>query len=64
MILAEALKKTGEADKYKVRDEIESMKNFVGTGGIFTFSPEDHNGLDLDAFEVLVVKDGKFVPLK
>jgi branched-chain amino acid transport system substrate-binding protein len=60
MILVEALKEVGEPDKYKVRDAIENMKGFVGTGGVFNFSPEDHNGLGLDAFEILTVKDGRF----
>jgi branched-chain amino acid transport system substrate-binding protein len=32
----------------------------VGTGGVFNFSAKDHNGLGLDAFEMLTVKDGKF----
>ena len=32
----------------------------VGTAGIFNFSAQDHNGLTLDAFEMLTVKDGKF----
>ena len=27
---------------------------------IFNFSAEDHNGLGLDSFEMLTVKDGKF----
>jgi branched-chain amino acid transport system substrate-binding protein len=27
---------------------------------IFNFSPEDHNGLDINSFEMLTVKDGKF----
>jgi branched-chain amino acid transport system substrate-binding protein len=48
-------------DKEKVRSAIESMQGFVGTGGIFNFSPQDHNGLGMDAFELLTVKDGKFV---
>jgi len=52
------------ADKEKVRDAIENMKGFVGTGGIFNFSATDHNGLDRDAFEMLTVKKGKFVVLK
>jgi branched-chain amino acid transport system substrate-binding protein len=34
----------------------------VGTAGIFNFSAPDHNGLALDAFEMLTVKNGKFVP--
>ncbi len=58
-ILDEALKKSGP-DKAKLRDEIENVKNFVGTGGVFNFSPADHNGLTPDAFEMLTVKDGKF----
>ncbi|MGA2976212.1 MAG: ABC transporter substrate-binding protein [Spirochaetia bacterium] len=60
MILTEAIRRTGGTDKYKVRDAIEGLKNFVGTAGIFSFSPTDHNGLTMDAFEMLTVKDGQF----
>ncbi|MCD6388466.1 MAG: ABC transporter substrate-binding protein [Desulfobulbaceae bacterium] len=60
MILAKAIEQAG-ADKEKVRDAIENMKNFAGTGGIFNFTPEDHNGLDINAFTMMTVKDGKFV---
>jgi branched-chain amino acid transport system substrate-binding protein len=64
VILVEALKKAGTADKEKVRDAIEQLQNVVGTGGVFNFSAEDHNGLDIDAFEMLTVKDGKFALLE
>ena len=60
MILAKAIEKAGSTDKEKVRDAIETMRGFVGTGGVFDFSAEDHNGLGIDAFELLTVKDGKF----
>jgi branched-chain amino acid transport system substrate-binding protein len=60
MILAKAIEKAGSTDKQKVRDAIETMRGFVGTGGVFDFSAEDHNGLGIDAFELLTVKDGKF----
>jgi branched-chain amino acid transport system substrate-binding protein len=63
MILVKAIEQVGP-DKEEVRDAIENMKNFVGTGGVFNFSPSDHNGLDIDAFAMLTVKDGKFVPYK
>ena len=59
---ASLIEKAG-ADREKVRDAIENMKGFIGTAGVFTFSPADHNGLDINAFEMLTVKDGKFVPL-
>lgn len=58
-ILCRAISEAG-VDKAKVRTTIENMKGFVGTGGVFNFSPTDHNGLALDAFEMMTVKDGKF----
>ena len=63
MILENAIAKVG-TDKEKVRDAIENMKGFVGTGGIFNFSPADHNGLDINSVEMLTVKKGEFVVLK
>ncbi len=61
-ILAQAVERVG-ADREKVRAAIETTRGFVGTGGVFNFSAADHNGLGLDAFEMLTVKDGRFVPL-
>jgi len=63
-ILIEALKRAGKsADKYTLRDEIEKTKEFVGTGGIFTYTPENHNGLTAEAFEMLVVENSQFTIL-
>ncbi len=59
-ILVEAIK-TGGNDRDKVRTAIENLKGFAGTGGVFNYSAEDHNGLDIDSFVMLTVKDGKFV---
>ena len=61
-ILVRAVKEAG-LDREKARKAIENMKGFVGTAGVFNFSPEDHNGLSIDAFQLLTVKDGKFVEL-
>jgi branched-chain amino acid transport system substrate-binding protein len=60
LILTEGLKKAGSVDRDKVRDAIEGLKGLAGTAGIFNMSPEDHNGLTIEAFELLTVKDGKF----
>jgi len=60
LVLTEAIKKAGSADKAAVRDALEGLTGVVGTGGIFNFSAQDHNGLGIDAFEMLTVKDGKF----
>lgn len=56
--------KQGGNDRAKVRDAVEGLKNFTGVGGIFSFTPQDHNGLDIDSFAMLTVKNGKFVPYK
>ena len=58
-----ALKAVGP-DRAKIRDHIENTKNFVGTGGVFNYSPEDHTGLTKDAFEMITIQDGKFLPAK
>ena len=59
-ILVAAIEKAGSTDKEKVRDAIENLQGVAGTAGVFNFSAEDHNGLDIDSFEMLTVKDGKF----
>jgi branched-chain amino acid transport system substrate-binding protein len=62
-ILVKAIQTAG-VDKEKVRAAVEGMKGYVGTSGVFAFSAADHNGLDVDAFEMVTVKDGKFVLAK
>lgn len=61
MMLVEAMKRAGSADKAKVRDEIEKTKGFIGTGGVVNMSPTDHLGLDLSAFRMLEIKNGDWV---
>jgi branched-chain amino acid transport system substrate-binding protein len=64
LLLAEAVKRAGSTDRGKVRDALEGLKGIPGTGGIFNFSPTDHNGLTMDAFEMLTVKNGEFTLYK
>jgi branched-chain amino acid transport system substrate-binding protein len=61
-ILVRAVKEAG-LDRAKVRAAIENMKGYVGTAGVFSFAPDDHTGLSIDAFEMITVKNGKFVVL-
>ncbi len=53
-----ALQRAGGADKATVRDEIEKTKGFIGTAGVFNMSPEDHMGLNLDAFKMVEIRNG------
>jgi branched-chain amino acid transport system substrate-binding protein len=64
MMIVEGMKRAGGPDREKVRDAIENLKGFVGTDGIFNYSATDHAGLDLNAFEMLTVKGGKFTIYK
>ena len=60
-VLVKALGEGGN-DREKVRAAVEGTRGLAGTAGVFNFSATDHNGLDASAFELLTVKDGKFVP--
>lgn len=62
LLLAEALKKAGKAEPAALRDALESLTGVVGVSGVFSYTPEVHNGLDADSLMMLTVKDGKFVP--
>ncbi len=64
IILKAAIEKAGSVDKDEVRAAIENLQGVVGTAGVFNLSASDHNGLGLDSFEMLTVKDGKFVLLE
>ena len=48
------------ADRAGVRAAIESTRNFVGIGGVFDFSPTDHNGLDRRAATMIEIVDGQW----
>lgn len=58
-ILAEALPGT-DGDKAKLRDNIEKINGLIGVSGVFSFTPEDHNGLGPDAFVMVRIEDGKW----
>lgn len=57
-LIVSALKAVG-CDRAKIRDYLENnTSGFVGQHGVFKYSPNDHIGLDKDAFLMVVVKDG------
>jgi len=63
VLIVEAVKAKG-AGRDQIRDGLEGLQGVVGTTGVFSFSAADHNGLGLDCFEMLTVKDGQFVLYK
>ena len=63
-LAVKAIKKAGSTDKAKVRDALESIKGYVGTGGIVNMSATDHMGLDLSAFRMLEIRKGDWTLAK
>ena len=56
--------KAGKVTHASIRDELEKITGFVGTGGIFNFSASDHNGLTKDGFVMVTIKDGDWALVK
>ncbi|HET6468892.1 MAG TPA: ABC transporter substrate-binding protein [Geminicoccaceae bacterium] len=61
-ILVEAIERAGSTEPQAIRDAIEETRGFVGTGGVFNMSPEDHLGLDRSAFQMLEIRNGEWEP--
>jgi len=54
----------GGVNKAKIRDGLEGIKNYVGVSGVFNMSPDDHNGLNPDAFVIVKIEGGEFKLVK
>jgi branched-chain amino acid transport system substrate-binding protein len=56
-LLVDALKAVGP-DRGKMRDYLEAkVKSWPGVSGVFNLSPQDHTGLNKDAFVMITVKN-------
>ena len=64
MLAAEAIRRAGSTNKEAVRSALESIKGYVGTGGVVNMSAQDHMGLDVSAFRMLEVTKGDWVLVK
>ena len=58
-MLVDAIRHVGP-DKAKIRDYLERLTGFVGTGGVFSMSPQNHNGLSKKDMVLLVIKNGNW----
>ncbi len=55
----------GKSDKpVDIRDNLEKIAKFPGVGGVFTFTPTDHGGLDENAFGLIKVQGGDWKIVK
>jgi branched-chain amino acid transport system substrate-binding protein len=44
----------------QLRDNLEKTKGFVGQNGIFTYTPDNHNGLGPKCYVPVIVEKGKW----
>jgi branched-chain amino acid transport system substrate-binding protein len=56
-MLADALRHVGP-DKARIREYLEHVQGFIGTGGTFNMSPQNHNGLTTKDMVLVVIKNG------
>ncbi len=61
LILFEAIRKAGSADRKKIQEALEHL-TVLTPNGKYTYSPTNHAGINREYISVNVVKDGKFVP--
>jgi len=61
-LIAEAAKRIdGDVTAEALRNELEKTQGWVGIGGTFNMSPEDHNGLSASDLTMYEIKDGAWI---
>lgn len=60
-MIVKAIETAKSKDPAAIRDALENTKGFVGTGGEFNMSADDHRGLTLDAFKLVEIKNGDWM---
>jgi branched-chain amino acid transport system substrate-binding protein len=53
-----------EEARAAVRDGLEGITDFAGTGGVFTMSPTDHLGMQLGSLAMIEIVDGEWVKVQ
>lgn len=63
MMLAAAIRRAG-ADREKIRDAIEGLRDHVGVTAVYSYSPADHFGAQEDSVVMLQARGGAFELVK
>jgi branched-chain amino acid transport system substrate-binding protein len=63
-MVAKAVEMAGSDKPAAIRENLEKITGFPGVGGVFSFSAANHDGLDENAFEMVVVQGGDWKILK
>jgi branched-chain amino acid transport system substrate-binding protein len=63
-LIAKAIESEKSAAPEAIRRGLEKISGFPGIGGVFSFTEKDHNGLDENAFEMVIIQGGEWKILK
>ena len=55
-----AASSTAGADRAKLRDAIEALKNWPAVSGIYSYSPTDHMGMQDGSAVIQTISNGAF----
>jgi branched-chain amino acid transport system substrate-binding protein len=64
MLAAPAIRSANSAEPAAIRDAVEKVQGFYGTGGEFNLSPGDHSGLTEEAFAMVRISKGDWEMLR
>lgn len=57
-LVVEAVGAAGSSEPAAIRDALEGISSFPATTGVYTYSAENHNGLDESAFIMVTIENG------
>lgn len=60
MLAVQAIRDAQTLNPFAVRDALERVRGFVGTGGVVNMHSKDHLGLGVDAFKMLEIRRGQW----
>jgi len=62
-IYVAAVRQAGSFDSLKIRQFLEKTNNYIGANGVVKMSSDDHLGLPPDAFRMVEIQNGEWVPI-
>jgi branched-chain amino acid transport system substrate-binding protein len=64
MMAAAAIQKAKSFDGPKVREALEAIAGYQGTGGVYSFSPTNHYGITQNPYVLATFAGGKLKVVK
>jgi len=64
MLVIESIKRSNSTNPDKMQAALENLKGYQGVMGVYNMSPDNHDGLSLDAVDFIKIKNGKWVPMR